>query len=245
MPGDKNFKPLAGNTYVILFKYDKPRENDGANGPFDSWGVVVWESYSSYKAKDEGAELYWAASGGIGTLLREAVKSRDTYLKVKVGQEINEKSGKKFNTFEVTDSKGNVYKSQDYKSAPATKNKPSFGEDDDSTDLPPAAGSQTGHQKRSQPKEGRGALHLAADAGDLFDYCLARAWGTIKSSDIPKEFPASFEDIRTIATTLFIAVTNDRSIIPAFSKGERVPPPSDDDGPNGSKATGEEEDVPF
>jgi len=115
MANKDKFTPLAGNTYVVKFKFDKPLEGEGQYGKYWSYGIDVWETVAAWKAGQAPKEMVWFANGRIHALLMATGVGQKSEASVSVSEAIG-KEGKTYKVFRIKFG-GKEYCSDDY-SAP-------------------------------------------------------------------------------------------------------------------------------
>jgi len=221
------FEPLAGIKYVVKFKYNEPRElpqnpEHPEYKPRVSWGLTYWLSRKDYESAP-GIEAYWTinADSQINTMLKEIVK-KDLPISVSKHEKINERTEKPYPVFSIQ------FNSQTYES------------DTFRASAPPAQAKATTHSK------GVDTMQNLNNATELMKECLKRATSLVLvASDVREDLNVTFEDIRMVAVSMFIAVSGGRTIenIAPQDKADEPPAHSDDD--NDKPPSNGDDDLPF
>jgi len=218
MAESKNFKPLAGNTYVVKFRFDTPKywepsEAHPEYGESWSYGVTYWESVANFKAGKSGVDAYWNTKGSLYSLLSTVAK-KDLVATVKKAEMVNENTGKTYPVYELKTPDG-TYNSKDYNRQPAQTAK------------------ATTHSK------GVDTMQNLNNATNMMRECLNRANSLVAEIETAG-LDLTFEDIQKIAVSLFIAVSGGRQIESVAVANDEPPAHSDED--NGIPS---DDDLPF
>ena len=221
MAESKNFKPLAGNTYVVKFRFDTPKywepsEAHPEYGESWSYGVTYWESVANFKAGKPGVDAYWNTKGSLYSLLSTVAK-KDLVTTVKKAEMVNENTGKTYPVYELKTPDG-TYNSKDYNRQPA-------------------------QAKATTHSKGVDTMQNLNNATNLMRECLKRALSLCAEAQA-EDYDATFEDIQKIAVSLFIAVSNGRTIESVGDAALDEPPAHSDDD-NDKPPNNGNDDLPF